>query len=51
MSDDDDADEYNDRSFNDLLAELERTGEILRMFESGEIDPLMLGHDDGEEIL
>ena len=30
-------DEYNDYSFNDLLFELERNGEILRQFEAGEI--------------
>lgn len=32
----DDADCDNDHAFNDLLSELERTGEILRMFEQGE---------------
>lgn len=46
----DNADEYNDYNFNSLLYELERNGEILRMWESGEIDPLILGEDD-EEIL
>lgn len=30
-------DDFNYYSFNDLLFELERTGEILRMFEAGEI--------------
>lgn len=30
-------DEYNDYSFNDLLFELERNGEILRQFEAGEM--------------
>lgn len=29
-------DEYNDYSFNHILFELERNGEILRMFEQGE---------------
>ena len=33
----DDADCYNDYAFNDLLSELQRTGEILRQFEAGEI--------------
>lgn len=32
-----DVDQYNDFAFNDLLFELERTGEILRQFEAGEI--------------
>lgn len=32
-------DEYNDYSFNNLLFELERTGEILRQFEAGEMPP------------
>lgn len=35
----DDADCYNDYAFNDLLSELQRTGEILRMFEQGETPP------------
>ena len=33
----DDADCYNDHTFNDLLSELQRTGEILRQFEAGEM--------------
>lgn len=37
IDDFDDIDSYNDYAFNDLLSELERTGEILRMFEAGEI--------------
>lgn len=41
-------DEYSDYTFSDILAELEKNGEILRMFESGEIDPLILGEDDEE---
>lgn len=37
IDDFDDIDSYNDYAFNDLLSELERTGEILRQFEQGEI--------------
>ena len=32
-------DEYNDYTFNDLLFELQRTGEILKQFEAGEMPP------------
>lgn len=37
IDDFDDIDSYNDYNFNSLLYELERTGEILRQFEQGEI--------------
>lgn len=37
IDDFDDLDQYNDYNFNSLLYELERTGEILRQFEQGEI--------------
>lgn len=42
-------DDYNYYSFNDLLFELERTGEILRQFEQGETpltDDCSLTDDD-----
>lgn len=42
-------DDFNHYSFNDILFELERTGEILRQFEAGEIpvnDDNILSDDD-----
>ena len=39
IDDFDDIDSYNDYAFNDLLSELQRTGEILRQFEAGEMPP------------
>lgn len=44
-----DVDQYNDYAFNDLLFELERSGEILRQFEAGEMpvnDDCSLTDDD-----
>lgn len=32
-------DDFNYYNFNDILFELERTGEILRQFEAGEMPP------------